>query len=103
MVPVPLLCSIVDETKKLDEHLKSSIAEHLRSLEIEFQRYFPELRENDAILPRNLFLRLSMLLRFPMSYKTSFLILEIIHLHVIAFMKSRLRTFGVLCIHRTHY
>lgn len=46
------MCSIVEETKKCDT---SSIAEDLRSLDVEFQRYFAKLKENDAIFARNAF------------------------------------------------
>jgi len=47
------LSSIVNETENCDEQLKNSTVEHLQSLEKEFVRYFPELKENDAILARN--------------------------------------------------
>ena len=49
------LSSAVKEDEELDEHLKTSITQHLQSLETEFKRYFPELKEKEAALVRNPF------------------------------------------------
>ena len=38
---------------KIDEKLKTLIIEHLQSMEYEFEHYFPELKEEEAILARN--------------------------------------------------
>ena len=40
---------------KIDEQLKTLIIEHLQSMEYEFQHYFPELKEEEAILAQNPF------------------------------------------------
>jgi len=47
------LSSVVDKTEECDESLKTSITVHLQSLEIEFQRYFPEFKEEEAARIRN--------------------------------------------------
>lgn len=50
------LCSVVQEFEgELDVNLKEEITGHLESLEKEFQRYFPELTEEEAALVRNPF------------------------------------------------
>ena len=38
---------------KIDEQLKTLIIEPLQSMEYEFEHYFPELKEEEAILARN--------------------------------------------------
>ena len=48
------LSSAFKEDKKLDERLKTSITQHLQSLETEFKRYFPGLKEQEAAFVRNL-------------------------------------------------
>ena len=40
---------------KIDEQLKTLIIEYFQSMEYEFQHYFPELKEEEAILARNPF------------------------------------------------
>ena len=47
--------SAVEKTEESDESLKISTVDHLQSLEIEFQRYFPELKQEEAVLMRNPF------------------------------------------------
>jgi len=42
--------SAEEKTDELDERLKTSIRDHLQSLEIKFQQYFPELTEEVAAL-----------------------------------------------------
>ena len=42
------LSSLFQEEEVLDESLKTSITQHLQSLEKEIKRYFPELKENEA-------------------------------------------------------
>ena len=43
------LCSVVEESEgEVDEKLKQEITGHLESLEKEFQRYFPELKEESC-------------------------------------------------------
>lgn len=50
------LCGVVEESEdELDDNLKEEITGHLESLEKEFQRYFPELTEEEAALTRNPF------------------------------------------------
>ena len=44
------LSSAVKEDEGLDERLKTSITQHLQSLETELKRYFPELKEKEAAL-----------------------------------------------------
>ena len=42
------LCSLLEESKgEVDETLKQEITGHLESLEKEFQRYFPEFKEEE--------------------------------------------------------
>jgi len=48
------LSSVLENTDEHDESLKTSITDHLQSLEIEFQRYFSELKEEAALI-RNSF------------------------------------------------
>ena len=43
------------EADSLSAQIKQEISEHLRSLEKEFQRYFPDLDEGFVTFPRNLF------------------------------------------------
>jgi len=50
-----ILSSVVEKTVERDESLKTSIADHLQSLQMEFQRYFPELKKEEAALIRNPF------------------------------------------------
>ena len=40
---------------KIDEQLKALIIQHLQFMEYEFQHYFPELKEEEAILAQNPF------------------------------------------------
>ena len=49
------LSSVVEKTEERDESLRSSIVDPLQSIEIEFQRYFPELKKKEAALLRNPF------------------------------------------------
>ena len=44
------------EDEEFDERLKTSITQHLQSRKTEFKRYFPELKEQEAIFVGNLFL-----------------------------------------------
>jgi len=39
------LWSVVEKTEERDESLRTSIRDHLQSIKIEFQRYFPELKK----------------------------------------------------------
>ena len=48
------LSRAVEKTEERDECLKTSI-DHLQSLEIEFQRYFSELKEEKDAIERNPF------------------------------------------------
>ena len=47
--------SALKEDEQLDERLKTSITQHLQSLETEFKRYFPELKEQEVAFVRNPF------------------------------------------------
>ena len=47
--------SCIEETGEEFEDLKKLIVTHLQSMECEFQRYFPELEEQEAILVQNPF------------------------------------------------
>ena len=47
--------SCIEETGEEFEDLKKLIVAHLQSMEYEFQRYFPELEEKEAILVQNPF------------------------------------------------
>ena len=49
------LSGLFQEHEVLDEPLKTSITQHLQSLQTELTRYFPELKENEALLARNPF------------------------------------------------
>ena len=49
------LSSVVEKTEERDESLKTFIIGYLHSLEIEFQWYFPELKEEETALMRNPF------------------------------------------------
>jgi len=50
------LSSVVEKTEERGESLTTSIiTDHLQSLEIEFQRYFSELNEEEDALVRNPF------------------------------------------------
>ena len=42
--------SVVEKTEERGESLKTSITDHLQSFEIEFQRYFSELKEEAALI-----------------------------------------------------
>ena len=70
------LSSAIKEDEELDERLKILITQHLQSLETEFKRYFPELKEKEAALIRNPFSTVWMLVIFPMNYKTDFMIFK---------------------------
>ena len=43
------------KNEELDERLKTSITQHLQSLETEFKRYFPEPKKQKAAFVRNPF------------------------------------------------
>ena len=47
------LASAIKEDEELNERLKTSIAQHLQSLETVFKRYFSELKEQEAAFERN--------------------------------------------------
>ena len=49
------LSSAIKEDEDLDERLKTSITQHLQSLETVFQQYFLELKEKEAAIVRNQF------------------------------------------------
>ena len=49
------LLSVVEKTEERDEILKTFTIRYLHSLEIEFQWYFPELKEEETALIRNPF------------------------------------------------
>ena len=49
------MSSVIKQVEELDELLKTSITQHLQSLETEFKRYFTELGEQEAVLVRNPF------------------------------------------------
>ena len=49
------LSGAIKENEELDERLKTSITEHLQSLENEFKRYFTELKEQEAAFVRSPF------------------------------------------------
>ena len=49
------LSSALKEDEQLDERLKTSIRQHLQSLETEFKRYFPELKEKEVAFVQNPF------------------------------------------------
>ena len=44
------LSSVVENTEERDESLKTSVTDHLQSLEIQFQRNFSELKEEAALI-----------------------------------------------------
>ena len=47
--------SLFEDQEVLDESLRTSITQHIQSLENEIKRYFPELKENKAAVVRNPF------------------------------------------------
>jgi len=49
------LSSVVEKTEELAKNLKTSVIDHLQSLEIEFQQYFPEQEEEEDAFARNPF------------------------------------------------
>ena len=49
------LSSAIKEDEELDEHLNTSITQHLQPLETVLQRYFPELKAQEAAFVRNRF------------------------------------------------
>ena len=49
------LSKSIKEDEELDERLKTSITQHLQSLETVFKRYFSELKEKEAAFVRNQF------------------------------------------------
>ena len=49
------LSSVVEKTEELAKNLKTSVINHLQSLEIEFQWYFPEQEEEEDAFARNPF------------------------------------------------
>ena len=46
------LSSAIKEDEELCKRLKTSITQHLQSLETEFKRYFPELKEQKVAFVR---------------------------------------------------
>ena len=54
------LSSAFKEDKKLEERLKTSITQHLQSLETEFKRYFPGLKEQEACFSEDVFLKIAL-------------------------------------------
>ena len=49
------LSNALKEDEQLNERLKTSITQHLESIETEFKRYFPELKEQEVAFVRNPF------------------------------------------------
>ena len=49
------LSSALKKDEQLDECLKTSIRQHLQSLETKFKRYFPKLKEQEVAFVRNPF------------------------------------------------
>ena len=47
------LSKLIKEDKELDERLKTSITQHLQSLETVFKRYFPELKQMKVVFVLN--------------------------------------------------
>ena len=47
------LSSVVEKTVERDESMKTSIIDHLQSIEMELQRYFSELKKQEAAFLRN--------------------------------------------------
>ena len=49
------LSGLFQEHEVLNEPFKTSITQHLQSLQTELTRYFPELKENEVLFARNPF------------------------------------------------
>jgi len=49
------LSSVIEKTEERGESLKTTILDHLQSLEMEFQRYFSERKEEEDALVRKPF------------------------------------------------
>ena len=49
------LSRVIKQDEELDEPLETSVTQHLQSFETEFKRYFPELKEQEAVFVQNPF------------------------------------------------
>ena len=88
-----LSCAI--KNKKLHERLRTSVTEHLLSFEAEFERYFPEPKEQEAGFAQNPFSTW-------MNYKTNFVIFKMIRRHMMLSRNLQSLSFGVLSSNPTH-
>jgi len=94
------LSNVVEKTEELAKNLKTSVIDHLQSLETEFQWYFSELKKEEDAFLRN-------------PFSTSLAITNIldevpgpilwsIHQHMIFFMKCHFLGSGELCVNHIH-
>ena len=95
------LSNVVEKTDEFAKNLKTSVIDHLQSLEIECQWYFSELKEEDAI-SRNQFSTSLAIANILMKYRTNFVIFGIIHQHMIFLMKCNFLGSGELCVNYIH-
>ena len=94
--------SCIEETGEEFEDLKKLIVAHLQSMEYEFQRYFPELEEQEAILVQNPFSASLDASGIPDKIQINILILRMTHLLAFSTTKSHSLNFGVKCMIHTH-
>lgn len=86
------LSAVLDENEDrlLDPLLKTEVTQYLKSLESELKMCFPEFEEEEEKLVRNPF---SILLPFPVMFRTDFLISKLILLLKISMKKDLLKVF----------
>ena len=92
----------INMVNKKKEPLKTSITQHLQSLQTELTRYFPGLKENEALLARNPFSTVLDVTDIPDESQDQFYDLRNdISAHDV-FTKCHSPISGALCVNRTH-
>jgi len=94
------LSNVVEKTEEFAKNLKTSIIDHLQSLETGFQCYFSELKEEEDACLRNPFstsLAIANILD-----EVPGPILSSIHQHTIFFMKCHFLGSDELCVNHIH-
>ena len=94
------LSNVVEKTEERAKNLKTSVIDHLQSLETEFQWYFSQLKEEEDAFLRN---------QFSTSLAITNILDEVpgpilwsIHQNMIFFMKCHFLGSGELCVNHIH-
>ena len=81
------LSSAIKENEELYKRVNTSTTQHLQPLKTVLKRYFPELKEQEATFFQNPLSTALNVSNIPQNYKTNFMIIKIIHPHLMFFRK----------------